>query len=60
MTRSITAADTRAAQAALTRPLSHQADECDRILVIDDTDDHITEIRTLLRERSPRGLEVLS
>ena len=51
------AAGTRAAQAALNRP---QAAEFDRYLLIDDTDDFTTEIRTILRERFPRGLEVLS
>ena len=52
---SIHAADTRAAQAALPRPL---VQDFDRFLLIDDTDDDISEIRTLLRERSPRALEV--
>ncbi len=55
MERSTQAAETRAAQAALTRPL---VQDFDRFLLIDDTDDDISEIRTILRERSPRGLEV--
>ena len=49
------AADTRAAHAALTRPL---VQDFDRFLLIDDTDDDSTVIHTLLRERSPRALEV--
>lgn len=52
-----TAAATGAAQAALTRP---DASEFDRYLLIEDSDDVVTEIRTLLRERSPQALEVLS
>jgi hypothetical protein len=52
-----TAADTRAAPAALARP---DACEFDRYLLIEDSDDVVTEIRSMLRERSPRGLEVLS
>ena len=59
MNRSITAADTRAAQAALNRPLNTEFDDLDRYLLVDDTDESVTEIRTILRERSPR-LEVLS
>ena len=55
MNRSISAAATRAAQAALTRP-----EEFDRYLLIEDTGDDNLEIRTLLRERSPRALEALS
>jgi hypothetical protein len=54
-TRSTQAAATRAAQAALTRP-----QDFDRYLLIDDTSDDLTEILTLLCERSARGLEVLS
>jgi len=58
MNRSSTqAADTRAAQAALTRP---HVQDFDRYLMIDDCDDDVTEIHTILREHSPRGLEVLS
>lgn len=49
------AAETRAAQAALTRPL---VQDFDRYLLIDDSDEHATEIRTLLRERSQRRPEV--
>jgi hypothetical protein len=52
-TRSHPAAAPRAAQAALTR-----AQDFDRYLLIEDTDDDSFEIRTLLRERSPRGMEV--
>lgn len=53
--RSIHAAATRAAQAALTRP-----QDFDRYLLIDDSSDDATEIHSILRERSPRGMEVLS
>ena len=55
MNRSTSAAATRAAQAALTRP-----EDFDRYLLIEDTGDDTFEIHTLLRERSPRALEVLS
>ncbi len=58
MTRSIHAAATRAAQAALPRP--SQDEEFDRYLVIDDSDDDFSTILSVLRERSPHGLEVLS
>ncbi|MFZ1104556.1 MAG: hypothetical protein WAN86_17185 [Hyphomicrobiaceae bacterium] len=57
MNRSADAAGTRAAQAALTPA---QDTDFERYLLVDDTDDFTTEIRTILRERSPRGLEVLS
>ena len=57
MTRSTQAAATRAAQAALTRP---QDEDFDRYLLIDDRDEDLTEIVSILRERSPRGLGVLS
>ena len=57
MTRSTQAAGTRAAQAALT-PAHDTA--FDRYLLIEDVDDFTSEIRTILRERSPRGLEVPS
>jgi hypothetical protein len=57
MTRSTHAAGTRAAQAALTPA---QESDFDRYLLIDDTDDFATEIRTILRERSPRGGEALT
>ena len=57
MTRGTHAAGTRAAHAALTPA---QELEFDRYLLIDDTDDFTTEIRTILRERFPRGWEVLS
>jgi hypothetical protein len=50
------AAETRAAQAALTRPL---VQDFDRFLLIDDSEDDTTEIVSLLRERSPRGLELM-
>jgi hypothetical protein len=59
MTRSSLAAETRAAHAALNRPQVNDH-EFDRYLIIDDTDEFTTEIRTILRERSPRALEVLS
>jgi len=52
---STTAADTRAAHAALTRP---PIQDFDRFLLIDDSDEDATEIRTIMRERSPRALEV--
>jgi len=55
--RSTQAADTRAAQAALTRlPLEN----VDRYLLIDDSDEDITQIISVICERSPRGLEVAS
>jgi hypothetical protein len=58
MTHSNThAADTRAAQAALTRPLF---DNVDRYLLIDDSDEDITQILTVICEGAPRRLEVLS
>ena len=57
MNRSTSAAATRAAQAALTRP---QDEDFDRYLIIDDRDDDLTEILCIFRERSPRGLAVLS
>jgi len=57
MTRSTHAAGTRAAQAALTP--AHDTD-FDHYLLIEDVDDFTSEIRTILRERSPRGLEVPS
>ena len=53
MNRSLQAAAPRAAQAALTRP-----QDFDRYLLIEDQDDDTVEIRTLLRERSPRLLEL--
>ena len=54
---SLTAAETRAALAALNRPqASDEGFDC--FLLIDDTDEDMTEITTVLRERSPRGLEV--
>ena len=55
MTRSTHAAGTRAAQAALT-PADES--EFDRYLLVEDVDDFTTEIRTILRERFPRALEV--
>ena len=57
MNRSQQAAATRAAPAALTRPQGSY-DEFDRYLLIDDTDEDASEIRTLMRERAPRGSEV--
>jgi hypothetical protein len=57
MTRSTIAAGTRAAHAALTPAEDSQFD---RYLLIEDIDDFSSEIRTILRERSPRGGEVLS
>jgi hypothetical protein len=58
MERSTHAAARRAAQAALTRP--SQDEDFDRYLVINDSDDDFSTIFCVLRERSPRGLEVLS
>jgi hypothetical protein len=59
MIRRLTSAEQRAAQAALTR--LHDTDPSfDRYLLIDDTDDVHSEIVTVLRERAPRALEVLS
>jgi hypothetical protein len=60
MTRGTQAAGTRAAHAALTRPRTLEGAEFDRYLLVEDTDDFTSEIRTILRERSPRGLEVAS
>jgi hypothetical protein len=57
MNRSNTAAEQRAASAALIRP---QDEDFDRYLLIDDGDEYAGEITTIPRERSPRGLEVLS
>lgn len=55
--RSTQAADTRAAQAALTR-LQHET--FDRYLLIDDSDEDITQIISVIRESSRPGLEVRS
>jgi hypothetical protein len=55
--RSTQAADTRAAQAALTR-LPY--DSFDRYLLIDDSDEDITHIISVVRECSRRGSEVMS
>jgi hypothetical protein len=57
MTRSTHAAGTRAAQAALT-PATES--DFERYLLVEDVDDFTFEIRTILRERFPRGGEVLS
>ena len=54
---SLTAAETRAARAALNR-LQASDENFDCFLLVDDTDEAVTEIRSVLRERSPRGLEV--
>jgi len=54
---SLTAAETRAALAALNR-LQASDEDFDCYLLVDDTDEAMTEIRSVLRERSPRGLEV--
>ena len=57
MTHSSTqAADTRAAQAALTR---HPNDNVDRYLLIDDSDEDITQLISVIRESSWRGMEVV-
>ena len=55
---SIHAAATRAAQAALPRP--SQDEDFDRYLVIDDSDEDLSAILCVLRQRAPRGLEALS
>jgi hypothetical protein len=57
MTRSTSAAGTRAAQAALTPA---QDSDFDRYLLVDDTDDVTTEIAIFMRERCPREGEVRS
>jgi hypothetical protein len=57
--RSTPTADTRAASAALARPSQPERD-LDRYLVLEDYDDVTSEIRTILSERSPRGLLVLT
>jgi hypothetical protein len=57
MIRSAQAAGTRAAPAALNP--ARDAD-FDRFLLIEEIDDETTDIRILLRERFPRGPEVLS
>jgi hypothetical protein len=57
MTRSTHAAGTRAAQAALTPA---RESDFDRFLLVEDVDDFTFEIRTILRERSPRGREALT
>jgi hypothetical protein len=57
MTRGTQAAGTRAAHAALTPA---QESDVDRYLLIEEIDDFTSEIRTILRERSPRGGEVVS
>jgi len=55
MTRSSRAsADTRAASAALARPPVPELD-FDRYLVVDDSDDDITQILTVLCERTVRA-----
>ena len=59
MNRGTPTADTRAAQAALARPTVPVL-EFDRYLLVEDFDDFSSDIRTILAERSPRGLEALS
>ena len=52
MNRSSThAADTRAAQAAFNRPTVPEL-ACDRYLLVDDSDEDITQILTVLCERT--------
>ena len=51
--RSSASADTRAAQAALARLPVPELD-FDRYLVVDDSDDDITQILTVVCERTPR------
>jgi hypothetical protein len=55
MNRGSLSADTRAAFAALARPNPDRHFE--RYLVLEELDDGSDEIRTLVRERSPRFLE---
>jgi hypothetical protein len=55
--RSTQAAETRAAQAALNRLPQKNVD---RYLLIDDSDEDITQFVTVVRERLQRGLEVVS
>jgi hypothetical protein len=57
MTRGTHAAGTRAAHAAL-EPAPES--DFDRYLLVEDFDDVSTDIRTIMRERFPRGGEVLS
>jgi ribonuclease HI len=52
-----TVAETRAALAALNR-LQVSEENFDCFLLVDDSDEAMTEITSVLRERSPRGLEV--
>jgi hypothetical protein len=52
--RSTYAADLRAANAALSRPLPVDPAH---YLVLDDNDEDITQILTVIRERSPRTWE---
>jgi len=59
MTRSTTAANTRAAHAALNGSLDIDSD-FDRFLLIDDTDEFTAEIRFIFREQFRRNREVLS
>ena len=54
MTRSNLAADTRAASAALARPLGDD----DRYLLIDDSDEDITQIVTIVCDGRLRRLAV--
>ena len=51
MTRSNASSDTRAAQAALARPAVPELD-FDRYLLIDDSDEDMTQILTVLCERT--------
>jgi hypothetical protein len=55
--RSIYAADMGAATAAVSRPLSIDPE---RYLLIDDSDEDITQILTVISERSSHGWEVQS
>ena len=55
--RSTQAADTGAAQAALNRL---QLETFDRYLLIDDSDEDVTQIISVIRGSSWRGLEVAS
>ena len=57
--RSSSTAGTRAAQAALARPPAPEL-ECDRYLLVDDSDEDATQILTVLTERTcfARGISL--
>ena len=57
MNRSTPTADTRAAHAALARPPVPELD-CDRYLLVDDSDEDMTQILTVLTERSSLARDI--